>query len=169
MVKLVRRGLFILGLAFLIFPPVSRMFYKERYDRPQIAYISIPKINLYLPVYEGVKEEVLQHGIGYMKESSYPGAGKNSHCLLAGHRGLPNATLFERLDEIEIGDLFYLEMESKGCIYQYQVCEIHVIEPDDTECLKVHKQRELVSLITCTPYGINTHRLVVTGERMDER
>lgn len=126
--------------------------------------ISIPKINVNLPIYHGVEEEVLVNGVGHLPESSLPVGGENTHCILTGHRGLPNAKLFTRLDEMETGDLFFLTV--CGEKLAYQVTEIKIIHPEDVEGLGIQAEKELVSLITCTPYGLNTKRLVVTGERI---
>ena len=126
--------------------------------------ISIPKINVNLPIYHGVEEEVLVNGVGHLPESSLPVGGENTHCILTGHRGLPNAKLFTRLDEMETGDLFFLTV--CGEKLAYQVTEIEIIHPEDVEGLGIQAEKDLVSLITCTPYGLNTKRLVVTGERI---
>ena len=126
--------------------------------------ISIPKINVNLPIYHGVEEEVLVNGVGHLPESSLPVGGENTHCILTGHRGLPNAKLFTRLDEMETGDLFFLTV--CGEKLAYQVSEIDIIYPEDVEGLGIQAEKDLVSLITCTPYGLNTKRLVVTGERI---
>ncbi len=128
--------------------------------------VEIPKISLNLPIYHGTAEEVLSIGIGHLRESSLPIGGKNTHSILTGHRGLPNAQLFTRLDELEIGDVFFVKTCNQTLIYQ--VDEIQVIEPEDVEVIEIQPERDLVSLITCTPYGLNTHRLVVTGERIEE-
>lgn len=126
--------------------------------------ISIPKINVNLPIYHGTAEEVLANGVGHLQESSLPVGGENTHCILTGHRGLPNAKLFTRLDEMEQGDLFFITV--CGEKLAYQVTEIEIIHPEDVEGLGIQAEKDLVSLITCTPYGLNTKRLVVTGERI---
>ena len=131
-----------------------------------MGQIHIPEIDISLPIYYGTEEEILEKGIGYIPWSSLPGGGESKHCLLAGHRGLPGAKLFTRLGEMKIGSRFFIEMDGQRLVYE--VCEIQVIKPEQTENLGVQKGRDLVSLITCTPYGLNTHRLVVTGERMEE-
>lgn len=125
--------------------------------------IEIPKISVNLPIYHGTTEEVLSIGIGHLEGSSLPVGGNNTHSILTGHRGLPNSKLFTRLDELEKGDLFYIRVGSKTLAYQ--VNEIKIIKPEDTEELSIKAEKDMVSLITCTPYGINSHRLVVTGER----
>ncbi len=126
--------------------------------------IRIPKINVMLPVYHGTDEEILKNGVGHMQESSLPVGGENTHCLLTGHRGLPNSKLFTRLDELKTGDLFFLETCNEKLAYR--VNGIEVIAPEDVDGLGIQAGKDLVSLITCTPYGLNTHRLVVTGERI---
>lgn len=132
-------------------------------DAIYLGAIEIPGIQVSLPIYEGTGETVLENGVGHVEESAPFGGGIGSHCLLAGHRGLPNKLLLTRLSELEIGDSFFIITEEK---YTYRVCNIQVIRPEDTDKLKLCKERELVSIITCTPYGLYTHRLVVTGERM---
>lgn len=127
--------------------------------------LSIPKISVNLPIYHGTSDEVLNNGVGHLQESSLPIGGENTHCILTGHRGLPNSKLFTRLDELDKGDLFFLEVCNQKLAYQ--VKEITVIEPEDVENLQIQEGKDLVSLVTCTPYGINTHRLVVTGERIE--
>lgn len=127
----------------------------------------VPKIDVKLPIYHGTSEEVLSQGVGHIYGTSLPVGGDATHCLLAAHRGLPEATLFTHLDEMGIGDLFYLNIMGK--LLSYKVCEIQTISPEETEGLQIQAGEDLVSLITCTPYGINTHRLVVTGERTEEK
>lgn len=126
--------------------------------------IEIPKINVNLPIYHGVSEEVLSIGVGHLEGSSFPIGGINTRAILTGHRGLPNAKLFTRLDELEQNDLFFIHVLDE--VLAYKITSIEVIEPDDVEGLEIVPEKDLVSLITCTPYGINTHRLVVTGERI---
>jgi sortase A len=124
--------------------------------------IEIPKIKLKLPIYHGTEESILTNGIGHLKESSLPIGGMNSHSILTGHRGLPEAQLFTRLDEMKEGDWFYITICEKRL--PFQVCRIQVIRPEEVDVLDIEPGKEWVSLVTCTPYGINTHRLVVTGE-----
>lgn len=128
--------------------------------------IEIPKIDVKLPIYHGTEESTLSNGVGHLKGSSLPVGGEHTHCILTGHRGLPSAELFTRLDELKEGDLFFIYTCNQTLTYQ--VSEIQIVEPENTEMLKIQEGRDLVSLITCTPYGINTHRLVVTGERVVE-
>lgn len=168
---ILKRVLFALGILLCIYPLIRQHINKVQQERIEsedvIGVISIPQIDALHPIYEGTSEAVLQKGIGHIKMSSALTGGTGTHCLLAGHRGLPNAELFRRLGELEKGDLFYIEVKDKR--HTYQVCNIRVVTPEETEGLGIWKDRDLVSLITCTPYGINTHRLIVTGERMEER
>lgn len=126
--------------------------------------IEIPKIDVDLPIYHGTSDEVLEVGIGHIQGTSLPIGGENTHCVLSGHRGLPGSKLFTRLDEMEEGDLFFLQV--LGETLAYKVYNIQVVEPDDVSVMEIQAGRDDCSLITCTPYGLNTHRLVVTGERV---
>lgn len=130
-----------------------------------MAMIEIPKLELELPIYHGTEEETLTKGVGHIYGSDLPVGGESTHSLLAAHRGLPDKQLFTRLNELEMGDEFVVNI--CGIKHIYEVCEISVIKPEDTGVLRVQESRDLISLITCTPYGINTHRLVVTGERKE--
>ena len=127
--------------------------------------ISIPKINVELPVYHDTNTDVLAKALGHLKGTSLPVGGKNTHSFITGHRGLPSSKLFVRLDEMEKDDMFYIQVYDKTLAYK--VVNIQVVEPDDTKVMKIEPDRDLVSLVTCTPYGINTHRLIVTGERTE--
>lgn len=128
--------------------------------------LEIPKINVALLIRHGTTADVLADSVGHMKESSLPVGGENTHSILSGHRGVPGAQLFTRLDELEEGDVFYIHVcNQKLC---YRVCEIQTVRPEDTDVIAIWEGRDLVSLVTCTPYGLNTHRLVVTGERTEE-
>lgn len=126
--------------------------------------IEIPKIDVDLPIYHGTSDEVLQVGIGHIMGTSLPIGGENTHAVLSGHRGLPGSKLFTRLDEMEEGDLFFIQV--MGNTLAYKVYDIRVVDPDNTEVMEIKAGRDDVSLVTCTPYGLNTHRLVVTGERV---
>ena len=127
--------------------------------------LRIPKISVSLPIYHGTSDEVLENGVGHLQGSSLPIGGENTRSVLTGHRGLPNSKLFTRLDELEEGDLFFLDV--CGEKLAYRVNEIQVIKPEEADSLGIQAGKDLVSLVTCTPYGINTHRLVVTGERIE--
>ena len=155
--------MFLLGIMLCICPWVGN--HAKIRETSFESSVCIPLIDVTLPVYEGTEEEILQKGVGHILWSSPLTGGKDTHCLLAGHRGIPGAMMFARLNELEQGDVFY--METDGEKRMYEVCEIQVVRPEETQGLGVQKGRELVSLITCTPYGINSHRLVVTGERVD--
>ncbi len=133
-------------------------------DTGVMGSIDIPKINVNLPIYHGISDEVLSVGVGHLEGSSLPVGGSNTRTILTGHRGLPNSKLFTRLDEIEKKDLFFIHV--LGNTLAYQVTEIKVIKPDETDSLHIVPDKDLATLITCTPYGINTHRLVITGERV---
>ena len=126
--------------------------------------LDIPKINVELPIYHGTGKESLSNGVGHLQGTSLPVGGKNTHSVLTGHRGLPSSKLLVRLDEMKKGDLFFICMGNETLAYE--VCEIQIVEPDDMSVMRIQKEKDLVSLVTCTPYGINTHRLVVTGERV---
>lgn len=129
-----------------------------------IGYISIPCIDIKLPIYEGTSDEVLTHGIGHLSDTSYPIGGAGTHSVLSGHRGLAEAELFTNLDKVQKGDLFYLHVLDE--ILAYQVDQILVVEPDQTEALQVIEGEDLCTLVTCTPIGINSHRLLVRGRRV---
>lgn len=129
-----------------------------------IGSIEIPKINVQLPIRHGTSNEVLSHGVGHIEGSSFPIGTKGGRSLLTSHRGMPSSRLFTRLDELKKGDLFYISVCGKTLAYE--VNKIEVIEPDDIEKLYAVPGEDLVSLITCTPYGVNTHRLIVTGKRV---
>lgn len=131
-----------------------------------MGYLQIDKICLKLPIYHGTQEEVLANGIGHLEYTSLPVGGKNTHAVLTGHRGTPQAQLFTRLDELEIGDFFTISVCNQKL--GYQVSDIRVVRPEEVEVLEIQENRDLVSLITCTPYGVNTHRLIVVGERIQE-
>ncbi len=128
-----------------------------------MGWIEIPSINVYLPVYHGTSSEVLEHGIGHLEGSSLPVGGESTHAVLTGHTGLVNARLFTDLTELKEGDWFFFHI--LGETLAYQVSEITVVTPDETDGLRVREGEDLMTLLTCTPYGINDHRLFVTGTR----
>ena len=125
--------------------------------------IRIPKISVKLPIYHGTSESALASGAGHLYGSSLPVGGRNTHTVLTGHRGLVEAAMFTRLDEMRVGDYFYIEV--MGRTRGYQVDRITVIEPNDTSQLKIVPGEDRVTLMTCTPYGVNTHRLLVSATR----
>jgi len=131
-----------------------------------MGYIEIPKIAVYLPIYHGTSEEVLNKGIGHLEGSTMPIGGKNRHSVLTGHTGLVHAKLFTDLTELEDGDMFFIHVLGKTLAYK--VDQIKVVEPHDTEDLRrTGDGSDYCTLLTCTPYGINSHRLLVRGERVD--
>ena len=130
-----------------------------------MGYIDIPKIRIKLPVYHGVSEVVLQSSIGHIAETSLPVGGESSHCVLSGHRGLPSARLFSDLDKVVEGDVFTLSVLNET--YSYEVDQIRVVEPEDLSEIKILPGQDLCTLVTCTPYGVNTHRLLVRGHRVE--
>lgn len=129
-----------------------------------IATIQIPVIDVDLPIYRGTSDEVLNRGIGHFDFTSLPVGGQNSHCILTGHRGLPSAKLFTRLDELKKKDLIYIHVCKKELVYE--VVDSIVVEPKVILDMGIEKNRDLLSLVTCTPYGINTKRLVVRAKRV---
>lgn len=129
-----------------------------------MGYIEIPRIDVRLPIYHGTSEDVLQEGVGHIESTALPIGGDFTHAVLTGHRGLPNARMFTDLDQLDIGDQFYIHVLDE--ILAYEVDEINTVEPDDLRELRAIKGRDLVTLITCTPYGVNTHRLLVRGTRV---
>lgn len=128
-----------------------------------MGYIEVPKIDCSLPIYHGTDEGALQIAIGHLEGSSLPVGGKSTHCVLSGHRGLPSARLFTDLDQMEEGDVFVLNV--LGRKLAYEVDQIKVVLPDEMSDLEIVQGKDLCTLITCTPYGINTHRLLVRGHR----
>ena len=129
-----------------------------------MGYIEIPKIDCSLPIYHGTDEGALQIAIGHLEGSSLPVGGKSSHCVLSGHRGLPSARLFTDLDQMEEGDTFILNI--LGHKLAYEVDQIKVVLPEEMSDLEIQEGKDLCTLVTCTPYGINTHRLLVRGHRV---
>jgi len=128
-----------------------------------MAYIQIPSIDVTLPIAHGTSEETLRDKIGHLEWSSLPVGGENTHCVISGHRGLPSAELFTNIDHLELGDKFYIHV--LGQSLEYQVCNIAVVEPQDQRLLRIEEGKDLVTLVTCTPYGINSHRLLIKGIR----
>ncbi len=130
-----------------------------------IGYITIPKIDVNLPIYEGTNDDVLSNGVGHMSQSSFPIGGESTHCVLTGHRGMPGAVLFTNLDQMEVGDYFFLHVLDE--ILAYQVDQIKVVEPEETSDLEIIPGEDYCTLITCTPYAVNSHRLLVRGVRTE--
>lgn len=130
-----------------------------------MAYVEIPRINVSLPVYHGTEDSVLQVATGHVEWTSLPVGGESTHCVISGHRGLPSAKLFTNLDRLEVGDQFLVHVMDD--ILTYEVDQILIVEPDDIDALKIEEGKDLFTLVTCTPYGINTHRLLVRGHRVE--
>ncbi len=130
-----------------------------------MGYIQIPKISVDLPIYHGTSEEVLEKGVGHIQNTSVPIGGNSTHSVLTGHTGLPNAELFTRLDELVVGDIFYIHVLND--ILTYKVYEIKVVLPDNIDELRITSGEDLVTLVTCTPYGVNSHRLLVKAKRVE--
>lgn len=129
-----------------------------------MGYIQIPKIDVKIPVYHTTDEKVLQRGIGHMSGTSLPIGGEGTHAVLSGHRGLPTARLFTDLDKLVVGDKFQLNILDRTLAYE--VDQIRIVEPEDFSALIIEDDKDLCTLFTCTPYGINTHRLLVRGHRI---
>lgn len=125
--------------------------------------IVIPKINVEIPIYHGTGEKELQTGVGHMEGTSLPVGGTSSHCVLSAHRGLPSAKLFTDLDKMKKGDLFFLHILDKTLAYKVE--DIFTVRPNETDQLSLVEGKDYVTLLTCTPYGVNTHRLLVRGVR----
>ncbi|KRN51192.1 sortase family protein [Kandleria vitulina DSM 20405] len=125
--------------------------------------IVIPKINVEIPIYHGTGEKELQTGVGHMEGTSLPVGGTSSHCVLSAHRGLPSAKLFTDLDKMKKGDLFFLHILDKTLAYKVE--DIFTVKPNETDKLSLIKGKDYVTLLTCTPYAVNTHRLLVRGVR----
>lgn len=129
-----------------------------------MGYITIPEIRCKLAIYHSVDDSVLQVGVGHLEGSSLPVGGSSTHCVISGHRGLPSARLFTDIDRLEKGDLFYLHVY--GNVLAYEVDKISVVEPEDYGPLEIEEGKDFCTLLTCTPYGINTQRLMVRGHRV---
>lgn len=129
-----------------------------------MGYIEIPKINVHLPIYHGTGDSSLSKGVGHLLGSSLPVGGESTHAILSGHSGMASQTMFTDLEQLGIGDVFYLHVLDE--ILAYQVSEINTVLPGDTSLLGIWEGEDCCTLVTCTPYGINTHRLLVTASRI---
>ena len=129
-----------------------------------IGYLEIPKLGVYLPVYHGIDDEILQRGIGHLPETSLPVGGPSSHCVLSGHSGLPAARLLTDLDQMAKGDIFYIHVLDE--VLAYEVDQIKTVLPNETGDIRIFPDEDYLTLLTCTPYGVNTHRLLVRGARV---
>ena len=145
---------------------------KEEYERLLdisglgiMGYIEIPEIDVSLPIYHGTEESVLQVAVGHLEWTSLPVGGESTHCVLSGHRGLPSAKLFTNLDKLVVGDTFLLRILDE--VLTYEVDQIRIVEPQDMDALQIVEGQDYCTLVTCTPYGINSHRLLVRGHRID--
>ena len=130
-----------------------------------MGYIEISAINVSLPIYHGTEDSVLQVAVGHVDWSSLPVGGESTHCVLSGHRGLPSAKLFTNLDKLVEGDTFVIRVLDE--VYTYKVDQILIVEPEDVSALTIEDGKDLCTLVTCTPYGINSHRLLVRGYRVE--
>ena len=130
-----------------------------------MGYIEIENIGVSLPIYHGTDESVLQVGIGHLEGTSLPTGTESTHCILSGHRGLPSSRLFTDLDQMIEGDTFLLHIMDKT--FAYQVDNINIVLPEQTQGLMIQNGKEYITLVTCTPYGVNTHRLLVRAKRVD--
>ncbi len=129
-----------------------------------MGYISIDKIGAQMPIYHGTSEDVLSNGIGHLEGSSLPMGGTGTHCVLTGHRGVPGAELFTNLDKLEVGDIFTITVLDE--VLTYEVIKISIVDPTDDTQLMINKNADYTTLFTCTPYAVNTHRLLILGSRI---
>lgn len=132
-----------------------------------MGYIEIPAIGVSLPIYHGVEDTVLQIAIGHIEGTSLPVGGPGTHCVVSGHRGLPSAKLFTDLDKLVEGDVFLIRVLDE--VLTYEVDQIHIVEPHEVDLLEIEEGQDLCTLVTCTPYGINSHRLLVRGHRIENQ
>ena len=130
-----------------------------------MGYITIEKIHVELPIYHGTSEGVLQVAVGHLEGTSLPTGGESTHCVLSAHRGLPSARLFTDLDKMDVGDVFVLTVLDR--VMTYQVDQVLIVEPQEVDALYVTEGEDYCTLVTCTPYGINSHRMLVRGRRID--
>lgn len=134
-------------------------------DSGMMGYLQIPKIDVKIPIYHGTSDEVLQKGVGHVEGSSLPVGGETTHSVLSAHSGLPSARLFTDLNQLRNGDMFYIYVLDQ--VLAYKVDQVLVVEPSDVEALSLQEGKDYVTLVTCTPYAINTHRLLVRGTRVE--
>ena len=130
-----------------------------------MGYVQIPKIGVELPIYHGTSEETLDKGVGHLLGTSLPVGGIGTHSVLTGHSGLAGTRMFSDLDQLKVGDVFYVRVLDET--HAYMIMDINTVLPEDTSKLEIDPQRESVTLVTCTPFGVNTHRLLVRGERIE--
>lgn len=130
-----------------------------------MGYIQIERLRLELPVYHGTSSDVLNVAVGHLEGTSLPTGGESTHCVLSAHRGLPSAKLFTDLDKLNLGDTFSMVILDR--ILVYEVDQILIVEPTDVNALMIEEGKDYCTLLTCTPYGINTHRMLVRGHRIE--
>ena len=130
-----------------------------------MGYLEIPALEVTLPIYHGTDDSVLQVGAGHIEWSSLPTGGESTHCVLSGHRGIPSARLFSDLDQLVAGDTFVIRVLDE--VMTYEVDQILIVEPTDVSALTIEDGKDLCTLVTCTPYGVNSHRLLVRGHRVE--
>lgn len=136
-------------------------------DSGIMGYVEIPKINCKLPIYHGIDDSVLQVAIGHIAGTSLPVGGESSHCVISGHRGLPSARLFTDIDKLNQGDTFAIHVLDETLYYE--VDQIRIVKPEQTENIRITKGEDYCTLVTCTPYGVNSHRLLVRGHRLQNQ
>ena len=147
----------------------EKKIYNETLDvtsTGMMGYVEIPKINVSLPIYHGTDAEILQIAIGHIPGTSLPVGGESTHCVISGHRGLPSAELFTDIDQLKIGDTFMLQILDQTLYYE--VDQIKTVLPTEKDDLKIVEGQDYCTLMTCTPYGVNTHRLLVRGHRINK-
>lgn len=154
------------GITFSISPEQKKQYESllELGNNGIMGYIEIPNINVSLPIYHGTDDSVLQIAVGHLDWSSLPVGGKSTHCVLSGHRGLPSAKLFTNLDKLVEGETFSIRVLNE--VLTYEVDQILTVEPQQLDSLLIEEGKDLCTLVTCTPYGINSHRLLVRGHRV---
>lgn len=130
-----------------------------------MGYIQIPSLDVSLPIYHGTSDAVLQIAVGHLDWTSLPVGGESTHCVLSGHRGLPSAKLFTNLDKLSVGDTFLMQVLDE--VLTYEVDQILIVEPHETQALMIEEGKDYCTLVTCTPYGVNSHRLLVRGHRIE--
>lgn len=158
--------LFELDYPFVEYEKLSNYNYLINIDNDgMMGYIEIDKLNIELPIYHGTSSSILNVAVGHLEGSSLPIGGKNTHSVLAAHRGLPSAELFTNLSKLELGDIFIITVLDR--VMTYKVDNIVIVEPSDISHLQIIEDKDYVTLLTCTPYGLNYHRLLVRGTRIE--
>lgn len=161
------RKLKLISYPFLGYPELDDEYYSalDVNDDGMMGYITIDKIKVQLPIYHGTSDKVLNCAVGHLEGSTLPIGGESTHCVLSAHRGLPSAKLFTNLDKLAVGDVFTITILDK--MFTYQVDQVKVVLPDETDELNVVNGEDYCTLVTCSPYGINTHRMLVRGTRIE--